>query len=50
MINLNMNPPCKKITERTRSIWLLRCQVPGGSRDAVYQALDEAQEHIKRVY
>jgi len=40
----------QKVTDRTRSIWLLGCQVPGVSNEAVYQALDEAEKHIKRVY
>ncbi|MFC0562549.1 B3/B4 domain-containing protein [Halalkalibacter alkalisediminis] len=40
----------QKIRERTRSIWLLGCQVPCVSNEAVYQALDEAQEQLKRVY
>ncbi|MNI18600.1 B3/4 domain protein [compost metagenome] len=40
----------QKITEQTRRIWLLGCQVPGITPEDVHQALDEAQVQLQRGY
>lgn len=40
----------QKITENTRRIQLLGCQVPGVEIEAVQLALDNAQKQLRRIY
>jgi DNA/RNA-binding domain of Phe-tRNA-synthetase-like protein len=40
----------QKITENTRSIWVLGCQVPGISIEDVIKALDESQVLLKQMF
>ncbi|MDA1478061.1 B3/B4 domain-containing protein [Bacillus changyiensis] len=40
----------QKITEKTRSIWILGCQVPGVSAEVIFQALDASQSYLSQTF